>query len=293
MALFKRAAVAGMAHELTRQGIVTWPSKLAEDEAADAIADNFSDEEVPEMTDQTGLTEEQAQAILQKILEVASLLKDETGGVADPEVGKVAASSEYGDVASATALRLMQKAAEETSVSTGPAIPGETPPKPENDATAEGKVDEMKTPSSALVGPQGTTSLDTKPGAVGTEEPQVTTPGAVGSAPTGEVAKLSSIMQTLAKRAAAMDGASLSGGSVTGPAPAGRLDLTDNIKIPGVVASSQGKTTQPEPANANVGIMMKQPAGTPGPTDATKNEVAKDAIKQAAQALTNLANYLS
>ncbi len=39
MSLFKRAHVRGMVHEMTRQGIVTWPTKLAEDEAADGLAE--------------------------------------------------------------------------------------------------------------------------------------------------------------------------------------------------------------------------------------------------------------
>ena len=285
MGLFKRAMVAGMSHELTRRGIVAWPSKQAEEEAVDAIADSFEEEEIPETTDETGLTAEEAEAVLDKIVEVAEAIEEKTGGAKDLELNKTAASMEYTDAASYTALRLMEKAAEETAVPTGPDVPGTTTPSPDNSATAEGEIDEVNNPSSAIVGEQGRTSLDTSPGAVGKEEPQVQEPGAVASPPTGEVAKLSSVLDSLRKHAAAMDGASLSGGATAGTPPTPRKDLDDNLVIPQAVAPAQGTSVQPQPAAANVGMTMRQPAGTPDVTAPTNNEPAKDAIKKAAEAL--------
>ena len=170
MGLFKRAAVAGMSHELTRRGVVSWPSKQAEEEAVDAIADGMTEEEMPETTDETGLTEEEAAAVLDQIVEVAEALEEKTGGAKDVELNKTAASMDYVDAASAVACRLMEKAAEETAAPTGPDVPGTTTPTPDNSATAEGKIDEVNTPSAAIVGEQGSTTLDTKPGAVGTRE---------------------------------------------------------------------------------------------------------------------------
>ena len=78
MGLFKRAHLRGMAHELTRQGIVTWPSKLAEEETADAIADDLEEEEVPEVTGEEGLSEEQAAAALDRLVEVANEIAEKT-----------------------------------------------------------------------------------------------------------------------------------------------------------------------------------------------------------------------
>lgn len=288
MALMKRAHIRGMAHELTRQGLVTWPSKVAMEEAADGVADDFSDEEVPEVTGEEGLTPEQASMALGKLVEVAEEIAEKTGGAVDEELSKTAASSSYEDAAAAAAIAVMEKAAAETAAATGPDVPGTTPPTPELGATAEAEIDASKTPSGDLVVPQGTSAVDTSPGAVGKEEDR-DQPGAQASAPTGEVAKLSSLLTQMAApvqtEKVAMDGASLSGGAAGGPAPAARVDLSDNLNIPGVVASSQGQTSQDVPATAEVGATKKQPAGTPGPTAATPNNPAKDAMKTAMETL--------
>ena len=113
MGIFKRAHIRGMAHELTVQGLVTWPSKLAEEETADAIADDTEEEEVPEVTEESGLTEEQAAAALQKIVQVAEEIAAKTGGARDLGINKTAAATDYPSAASQTAIGLMQKAAEE------------------------------------------------------------------------------------------------------------------------------------------------------------------------------------
>ena len=100
-------------------------------------------------------------------------------------------------------------------------------------------------------------------------------PGAESTPPSGEVAKTSAVMDLLRKLSA--DGASLTGGEVKGKAPAARKDLEDNLVIPGAVASSKGTSAQKVPADAVVGHTSDNPAGTPGRTAATPNEVAKNA----------------
>jgi hypothetical protein len=281
MGLFKRAHVRGVAHELTRQGVTVWPSKLAEEEAADAVADDLGEEEVPEITDEGGLSPEQASAVVQKLVEVADEIAQKTGGARDLGVNKTAASMTYEDAASYAAASLMQKAAAETSAQTGPDVPGTGAPSAAAGATAETAIDAAKMPSAERVGPQGTSDFSTAEGAVGKKKPQ-DPPGAVGSQPSGEVAKLSSLF----KHMAAMDGASLSGGDALGKAPAPRADLPDNLKIPGAVASSQGGTGFTVPDAAMVGVLKKNPAGTPGQSAATPNDVAADA-KSAAEFLTH------
>lgn len=285
MGLFKRATVAGMSHALTRVGIINWPSKQAEEEVVDAIADDFSDEEVPETTDDSGLTEEEAEVILDKIVEVAETLEAQTGGVVDPEINKEAASSDYMDVAAYTAERLMYKAAEETAVATGPEIPGTSTPTPDNSATAEALQDEINVPSDELVVPQGTTAFNSYAGPVGAQVPQNQSPGAVASDPTGEVAKLANYLAALRKQSAAVDGASLSGGSAQGPVPTPRVDLNDNLLIAQAVAAGQGQTAQVVPNSAVVGATMANPAGTPGVTAPISNEPNDEAVKQAVDLL--------
>lgn len=280
MPLFKRAHVRGMAHELTRQGVTVWPSKLAEEEAADAVADDLGEEEVPEITGEEGLSPEEASAVVQQLVEVADQIAQKTGGARDLGVNKIAASMTYEDAAYNAAVSVMQKAAEETSTETGPDVPGTGSPISAMGATAETAIDARKVPSSERVGPQGTSDFSTAEGAVGKEKEQ-DQPGMVGSPPTGEVAKLSYLL----KHMAAMDGASLTGGDAKGPAPTPRKDLDDNQNIPGAVASSRGGTGLDIPASAMVGVIKKNPAGTPGRTAATPNDVAADA-KSASEFLT-------
>lgn len=283
MGLFKRAHVRGIAHELTRQGLTVWPSKLAEEEAADAVADDFEEEEIPEVTGEEGLTPEQASLVVQKLVEVADEIAQKTGGARDLGVNKTAALTAYEDAAASAAVSLMQKAAAETSAQTGPDVPGTGAPSPAEGATAETAIDATKVPSSERVGPQGTSDFSTAEGAVGKEKDQAK-PGTVASEPTGEVAKLSSLF----KHMAAMDGASLTGGTSKGPAPTPRADLPDNLNIPGAVASSRGGTGLDVPAAAMVGVIKKQPAGTPGQSAPTPNDVAADA-KAASEFLTHTA----
>lgn len=289
MGIYKRAHVRGMAHELTRQGIVTWPSKLAEEEAADAIADVTGDEELPEVSGEEGLSPEQAQEVINTIIEVAQDIAEKTNNEADIGVNKESASMSYEQAASVAAIGLMQKSAEETAGSPGPMVPGSSVAAPDLGATAEAEIDAVKVPSAAWVGPRGTSDIDTRPGAVGQESTTAEQPGAEGSPPTGEVAKLSSLLRQMASwdKSAGMDGASLSGGAVAGPAPEARKDLDDNLVIPGVVASGRGQSAQKVPAGAYVGETMKNPAGTPGVTAETNSEPAKDALKQAAEILSS------
>lgn len=282
MGLFKRSHVRGMAHELTVQGVTTWPSKTAEEEAADAVADDLDDTEVPEVTDESGLSPEEASVVVQKLVEVADQIAQKTGGARDLGVNKEAASLDYRDAAAYAAANLMQKAAEETAM--GPEIPGTGTPSAASGATAETAWDASRVPSAALVGPPGTTDFSTAGASVGKEQPQGQQPGAVASEPTGEVAKLSSLL----KHMAAMDGASLSGGETAGTAPAARKDLADNLVIPGAVAKAQGASGFEIPEDARVGVIKKQPAGTPGPSDATPNAVAAD-VKSAAAFMTTTA----
>ena len=164
-------------------------------------------------------------------------------------------------------------------------------------ATAEGQIDAQNYPSAGVVGPMGISELDTRPGAVGVETTRADQPGAEASPPTGEVAKtaqplLRSLENLLSRMSyqtekTAMDGASLSGGATAGTAPTPRLDLTDNLLIPGVVASGRGQTSQDFPAAANIGVTQRHPAGTPGPTAETANKPATDAYVKSAMDVLN------
>lgn len=277
MGIFKRAHVRGMTHELTRQGLISWPSKFAEEEAADAIADNLSEEELPEVSPEEGLTPEQAKAVLDQIVEVAQTINEHVDpeGVSpeDEELNKLSAAFSYEEAAAASTYTLMQKVAEESSTSAGPTIPGETKPVPELGSTAEGEVDAKNYPSTEYTGPQGETSFDTAAGEVGQQIRREQQPGTQESSPNNKLAGV------LAHLKAAMDGASLSGGPAGGPTPAARKDLPDNLKIPGAVAPRMGVSSQNVPASAVVGTAMPHPAGEPGASAPVNNQlVAKQAM---------------
>ena len=266
MGLLKRAAFRGIAHELTRQGLVTWPSKLAEEEAADAVADAMPEAEVPEITDDTGLTADQATSAMNAIIDVASAVKQQTeaaggspvpgvpGGSVDPEVNKEASYISYEDNAVNSIANLMQKVAEESGA-VGPAIPGVK--NTSGVATVEGAVENNRAPSSQIVVPQGATGFGIPDTAETGDLVNQIQPGTT----TGS-AKLSHVLNMLNKRAA--DGASLSGKTPAGNQPVGRLDLPDNLVIPGAIASNVGQTSQNIPAAAETGILGNNPAGLPG-----------------------------
>jgi hypothetical protein len=304
MGIFKRAHVRGMVHELTRQGIVSWPSKYAEEEAADAIADAAEESEIPEVSGEQGLSPEQAKEVLDHIVDVAQIINQhaEAGGgtagaaegaegMAGPEMDEAIKESSarlsYEDAAAVSVYTLMRKVAEETSVSGGPMVPGQTPPKPEIGTTVEGEIDAKDYPSSEYTGPQGETRFDTRAGAVGQEIKRDVQPGAQESSPDNGPSKLAAILANLGK--SAMDGASLSGGAAGGPTPAARKDLPDNLNIPGAVASRMGVSAMKVPANANVGELRSQPAGEPGASAPVSNQLTADVTKQAMDILMSTA----
>lgn len=297
MGIFKRAHVRGMVHELTRQGIVSWPSKYAEEEAADAIADAAEEHEIPEMSGDGGLTPDQAKEVLDHIVDVAQIINAHAeagggsagagGGELDEAIKESSARLSYEDASAISVYTLMQKVAEETAAATGPMVPGATPPKPELGATAEAEIDAKDYPSTEYTGPAGDTSFDTSAGAIGQEIKRDVQPGTQTSSPENGPSKLATILSMLGK--SAMDGASLSGGAAKGPAPAPRKDLPDNLDIPGAVASRMGVSAMKVPANANVGELRGQPAGEPGASAPVSNQLTADVTKQAMDILLSTA----
>ena len=248
MGLFKRAHVRGMSHRLAALGLVSWPSKQAEELAADAVADDFTDQEMREFTDNTGLTPKEAALAVRRLATVANDLTVKTGGYCDKGVNKYAAEVDLAQIAYYSADCVMVKAAED--VASGKA-PGGT----EDMAVGGfGPVDAEKNPSSEWTGPVGTSRLDTAPGAVGAEKPQEKKPGVTDITP-AEVAKLSAFLNKLSEETAAV-------GTPNEP--------KDNLKTPGTF--TQGKTVQP--LGPQIGEQKPQPAKQQT-TAATPNEPSK------------------
>lgn len=200
MGLFKRAAVRGMAHELVRRNVVNFPSKLAMDEAADAVADASP---MPEMADEGGHNPEDVAAIAQKLIEIGTALQaqagigqdagappgapplpmtPEGGGPPPPEAMEAAKAAAYllkeanyvdvADLASNAAVACMEKAAEEQKVA-GPSGALMHGGDKQNTAAAAAKTDSVaaldlkQRPAGAYHDGVGNTALDTSKGELG------------------------------------------------------------------------------------------------------------------------------
>lgn len=261
MGLFKRAHVRGINHELVRQGLISWPNEKIAEEAADAVADELPEEEMPEVSGEEGLSAEEAAGVIDKLVDVAEEIAEKTSHYRDEEFPKLAASVDYDTAAFAHATSLMYKAAQEGA---GTDVTGDGRFQEDMMEGGMGPLDAQKDPSSEKVGPQGTTSLDTSPGEVGAQEPQNPPPGA--SAPTpGDVAKLSAQLDELLKL---QKQSSTDPGSGDTASP-GHTEPPDNQAMSGV-APSQGKTTQPK--GPLMGEQKPQPRTDSVPTS---GEVAK------------------
>ncbi|RKY27905.1 MAG: hypothetical protein DRP83_01625, partial [Planctomycetota bacterium] len=255
---FKRAHVRGINHELVRQGLIGWPTEKIAEEAADMVADELPEEEMPEVSGEEGLSAEEAAGVIDKLVDVAEEIAEKTSHVVDEEFPKLAASVSYEDAASAHARSLVIKVASEA----GTDVTGDGRFQEDMMEGGMGPIDAQKDPSSEKVGPQGTTGLDTSPGEVGAQEPQTPPPGA--SAPTsGEVAKLSFQLADVLKKLSSTDPGS---GNTGAP---GHAEPPDNQTMSGV-APAQGKTTQPK--GPLMGEQKPQPRAD---SVATSGEVSK------------------
>jgi len=280
MKLFKRAHFRGMAHELMRQGVISFPSEKIAEEVADAVADEYTDEEIPPVTDETGLTEDEAADAVQKLVEVAEVIAEKTGHVGDPNLNKMAAEVDLQKAASAHAAALMQKAALE-----GPEVPGQGEPVPAEGATAETEIDNKDNPSAEVIVPKGQSSLDATPGAVGAQEVRPDQPGTQADAPPEEVAdvKISQLLRKVAQDVAPNPKGDGTPGSDGGNAP-GREDLNTNIGMGQDMIVPQGNTNITPPAEP---VPLKPNPAAAGVTKQDKPQTdVQDDVKKAAQLLS-------
>ena len=91
MGLFKRAAARGIAHELVRTGVCSFPSKYAMDGAADAVAD--ASPGLPEMSPPEGHDPEHVAAVANKLIQIAQELMQSAGPSGPPGAEDVAKMS--------------------------------------------------------------------------------------------------------------------------------------------------------------------------------------------------------
>lgn len=195
MSLFKRAAVRGMAHELVRQNVVTFPSKLAMDEAADAVADATP---MPEMSGEGGHDPESVAQVAQKLMDIAHALMAQAGlehhegapagapplpkDGAGPEAAEAAKEAAYlmkaaaytpvESLASDAAVAVMEKAAAETKVAnpSGALMHGGDKQNTPDEAAKSDSVaalDKKQRPAGYAHHGMGNTEMDTSKGELG------------------------------------------------------------------------------------------------------------------------------
>ena len=286
MHLFKRAHFRGMVHELQRQGLVNLPSTKLAEEMADAVADDMPDEEVRPVTEEDGLSAEEATAAIDKLVDVANAIAAETGVEGAVEINKEAASYDYEKLAFFHADELINKSVKEAAD-----IPGQGGAVVALDATDEAKIDATQNPASAVVGPQGSSAMDATIGAIGKQITRPDQPGAQGTPPPQTIAdvKLANVLNKLAMGA----------GTTAGPNPAGdgspgadggqgdgRADLATNLGMGSDVVVPQGQTQQPAPT---VPVPLKANPAAAGVTEGkTPTTDLQDDVKTAQMLLSSV-----
>jgi hypothetical protein len=211
------------------------------------------------------MTAAEVAPILQKLVEVAQEIAAKTGSARDLGLNKVSADANLDIVklAYAHADRCIEKAALESGTNN----PGSGPAE-HSQVTSEGETDAQKNPSSAVVGPKGSTSLDVSAGMIGSQSVRPNQPGTQDSpAPTTLAdVKISSLLAKLST-----DGTLPQGG--------GRQDLSTNAHMKRLVVP-QGMTHSTTP---HVPVPLKKHPAAPQPT--VSNEIQADVKKTAAQLL--------
>lgn len=285
MQLFKRAHFRGMVHELQRQGLVNLPNTKLAEEMADTVADEMSDEEVRPMTEEDGLTPEEAAAAIDKLVDVAQAIAAETGIEGAADINKAASEMDYEKLAYEHADALIGKAVKEAAT-----IPGEAAaPTVGLDATDEAKIDAVKNPSTSVVGPQGSSALDTTTGATGKEVKRTDQPGVQGTPPPEIISdvKLAEILNKLAMGAQTSskpDSAGDGSPGADGGQGDGRADLPTNLGMGQQMVVPQGQSHQLIPTQQVP--LRTNPADAAVKANPPSTDVQAD-VKKTAEALMN------
>jgi hypothetical protein len=306
MGLFKRAAARGVAHELVRRGVVSFPSKEAADEAADAVADAMPEAGpqgggMPEVSGDQGHSPEEIAEIANKLIEIAHALMAEAsgggaggppgmppgaggppGGEMPPEIAKAAAelqkfASEYTleSIAGKVAVECMDKAAAEKQ--SGSLINGgdkQNTPEASKKVTEIGALDQKQRPSGAYENSRGRTSMP-EGGAIGDLSKH---PGKPHNTPAGSnsVTKGASdqMKETIRKIAGSLiHGGDKGNNTMEAAAKITEIAALENAQRPaGYAVVGKGNANFSEPQASRVGTEEKHPNG-PHNTPAGTNSV--------------------
>lgn len=154
--MFKHAYVRGIQSALINAGAASFPDEGTATKVADYIADRVNIDPL------NGVTKEAALKVASEIIAASDHLRKQPGFKA-ASLMKLATWDDVQKVAEYHAVALMQKAAEGSTIEGGDK--GNTEP-----SSAEAKMDTSQRPDGYAEHSVGTTEVDTKPGAVGSEK---------------------------------------------------------------------------------------------------------------------------
>lgn len=271
--MFKHAYVRGVQNALIQGGHVAFPSVDDACKVADYIADRVE----LDPTNGEAVPRDKTAAIADAVIDASNWYLGQPGFKA-AAFQKLASVEDLGQLAHAHALHLMEKAAEGSTIEGGDK--GNTEP-----TTGEGKMDASARPEGYAEDSQGYTEIDTRPGAVGEEEPQ---PNAPSVSPPGdnsviEQSRTASLQDMISKLA---EGSTIIGGDKGNTTPTtgeGKMDAA--LRPPGYAVLPQqgalGQMMSIVGGPAVIGKEVPQPM-KPGETPAGTNSVIQHSQKAAA-----------
>lgn len=269
--MFKQAYVRGVANALIQSGHVAFPDEDTSIKVADYIADHVD-------FDPSKVERSTRLKIAEAVLDASAYLRNQPG-FRPGAMQKVASVEDLGKLAHVHAIHLMEKAAEGSTIEGGDKG---------NDApnSAEGKLDLSQRPAGYAENSLGTSDVDTRPGAVGKEEPQ---PNAPSESPSGsnsliEASKSASLGALIRKVA---EGSTIMGGDKGNSEPTtaeGKMDAS--MRPPGyALLPSQGalgEMMNQISGNAVVGRETPHPNG-PSESPSGSNSLIEHSNKAAAE----------
>jgi len=268
--MFKSAYARGVQNALIQGGHVAFPSEEDAYKVADFIASRLQFDPLNE-----AITHQKTAEIAEAVIDASNWYGQQ--GYKSASFQKLASVEDLGKLAHAHALHLMQKAAEGSNIEGGDK--GNKEP-----STAEGQMDAKNRPEGYAEGSRGTTAVDTRPGAVGKEEPQPATPT---NTPAGDnsvveqsrTAALGSLINKLAEGSTILGGDK---GNDTPTSAEGKMDAAnrpaDYARLPSQGALGALMTHVSGPAI--VGKEIPQP-NKPAETPAGTNSVIQQSQKAA------------
>lgn len=276
--MFKEAYVRGVQNAMIQGGHVAFPDEKTAASVADYIASKIAFEPVnnqvhPEVTSK----------IAESIVSASQYLAKQPGFKA-ASFTKVASEQDLAKLAHATAITLMEKAAEGSTIEGGDKGNTEA-----QSVVGEAKMDLDHRPEGYATNSLGKTDVDTRPGAVGKEDPQPAAPARTDHKDNSVVDQSkTSGLAAIFRKAAGVPGSTMVGGDKGNTTPTtseGQMDMKQRPNGYAVLPSQGdlGEMMRLFGQGSHVGKESPQP-NAPARTDSKPNSVVETSHKTAEDA---------